>query len=368
MVACSSPIPATAAVPSVGPLIVNPNPFQEIRPPSAEVLEHLDIATLVHRAQVYLESGHPSAALPFIRTAVRKAPLRHDLRRLLVQAIEAGADAGEAPAPAAPLPDDWQRQYAPAPAESRVTPDPVSIELSDLRHTFMRPRDHPGSPRLVLLTIAFVIGSVAAMTAAWSLLRGRLPSSEISPSSSVASAGKAPAGVSEDPARWILLEIEEYEAAGKFAEGIERAGSIADAALRRPVLVRLYAKQAAAFEKAGRLESARTAYENAIAHDAANLELIRKLGGVLYELGRHRQPTDREAALDIYTRAQDILDRALVISPSDTASLLLLARIEIARDDDAGAADKLRKIVQLDPGGSDAVKAREILAQRNLRL
>lgn len=355
------PDPVTAAVPSVGPLIVTPHPPQEIKPPSGEVLERLDIATLVHRAQVYLDSGHPNAALPFIRTAVRKAPLRHDLRRLLVRAIEGGADMGEAQ----PRPfggEDWQRQYAPG--------DPSgAVEIPELRHTFMRPRDHPGSPRLVLMTIALVIGGVAALTATWSLLKDRPAQvADSLPVPALAGGGSPSATEEEDPDQWILLEIQEYESAGKFAEGIERASAIADAALRRPVLVRLYSKQAAAFEKSGRLQSARTAYEQALAHDAANLEIIRRLGSVLYELGRHRQPQDRAAAMEFYAAAQDILDRALVVSPRDTASLLLLARIEIARDDDAGAADKLRKIVQLDPQGTDADKAREILAQRNLRL
>lgn len=348
---------------------MNPSPTHEIRPPSAEVLERLDIATLVHRAQVYLDSGHPDAALPFIRTAVRKAPLRYDLRRLLVRAIEAGADAGESavsPVPPSRGPDDWKRQYAPvsAPPSEASGAHPEALEMPELRHTFMRPREHPGSPRLVLLTIALVIGGVAAMTAAWSLLRDRGPA----PAPAIASGADGGAVPGEDPNHWILLEIEEYEAAGKFAEGIERAGAITDAALRRPVLVRLYTRQAAAFEKAGRLQSARTAYENAIAHDAANLDLHRRLGAVLYELGRHRQPSDRQAALEFYGQAQEVLDRALVIAPADTASLLLLARIEIARDDDARAADRLRKIVQLDPDGADAGKAREILAQRNLRL
>jgi hypothetical protein len=321
----------------------------------------LDIATLVHRAQVYLDSGHPNAALPFIRTAVRKAPLRHDLRRLLVQAIEGGADMSE-PRVRPDTGEDWQRQYAPGDPEA-------SVEIPELRHTFMRQRDHPGSPRLVFFTIALVIGGVAALTAAWSILRDRPPrAADPLTGAAVAADGSPSASAEDDPDQWILLEIQEYESAGKFAEGLERAGAIADAALRRPVLVRLYSKQAAAFEKSGRLQSAKTAYEQAIAHDAANLELIRRLGSVLYELGRHRQPQDRAASMEFYTQAQDVLDRALVISPRDTASLLLLARIEIARDDDAGAADKLRKIVQLDPRGADADKAREILAQRNLRL
>jgi tetratricopeptide (TPR) repeat protein len=327
------------------------------------VLERLDIPTLVHRAQVYMDSGHPNQAMPFIRTAVRRAPLRRDLRRLLVMAVEAGVDVGETELSSGGLRAgaDWQAQYGAAQTGGSGN--------AELRHTFMRPRAHASSSKPVFLTIAIVTGGVLVLMLGWAILRGSGPGFPRAGSNPAAMGGAEMAvAESEDPNAWILLEIQEYESAKKYAEGIERADDITDPSLRGATLARLFAAQAAAFEKAGRLASAQTAYENAIAYDADNTRLLKSLSGVLYERGRHQQPTDRAAALRHYEAADQWLRRSLVVAPSDTGALLLLARIEIARDDDAGAAELLRQVVSLDPESSDAERARQILTQRNLRL
>lgn len=327
--------------------------------PAPEILERLDIPTLVHRAQVYLDAGHPNAAMPFIRTAVRRAPLRRDLRRLLVMAVEAGADAGET--------DLGRRTEGAADPPSEGGGRKRAAAELPLRPTFTRPRTHTASPKLVFLTIAIVIAGVGALILGWTVIRGdaALPGASPAPSPGGASAS---GGESEDPNDWILLELQEYESAGQWGPAIERAGDITDSRLRGEVLARLHAQQAKSHEKAGRLESAKTAYEAAIAYDADNVALLKSLGAVLYELGRHRQPTRRDQAMDFYAQADEWLERARVIAPEDTGTLLLLARIEIARDDDAGAARHLRRIVSLGTDSPDAERARAILAQRNLRL
>lgn len=326
--------------------------------PSPEILERLDIPTLVHRAQVYLDAGHPNAAMPFIRTAVRRAPLRRDLRRLLVMAVEAGADPGEADL-AGRSPGDGG-----PPSQTRIAPPPDGMPI---RPTFTRPRSHSASPKLVFLTIAIVTAGVGALILSWTIIRGDtgIQGLEVSAGSGET---QVTAGDAEDPNEWILLELQEYESAGQWGPAIERAGDITDDGLRGRTLTRLHTREAQAHEKAGRLESAKAAYENAIAYDADNVGLLKSVGNVLYELGRHRQPTRRDQANNFYEQAEDWLERARVIAPEDTATLLLLARLEIARDDDAGAAGHLRQIVNLAPGSADAERAREILAQRNLRL
>lgn len=338
---------------------MNPSAPNATPSPSPEILERLDIPTLVHRAQVYLDTGHPNAAMPFIRTAVRRAPLRRDLRRLLVMAVEAGADPGEAD-----LGSRAGGVSGPAGAPGGGGEGAPEVPA---RPTFTRPRSHSASPKLVFFTIAIVIAGVAALIAGWAVVRGDPVSLDGAPGARP-EAAVATGSASEDPNEWILLEIQEYESAGQWAPAIERAEAITDDGLRGETLAKLYRRQAEAEEKAGRLESAKTAYENAIAYDADHLGMLKSLGRVLYELGRHRQPRGRAEAMEFYAQADQWLERARVISPDDTGTLLLMARIEIARDDDTGAAEHLRQIVSLEPGGRDAERAREILAQRNLRL
>jgi tetratricopeptide (TPR) repeat protein len=317
-------------------------------------LDRLDTATLVQRAQTYIDAGHADEAMPFIRAALRRAPLRRDLRRLLVLAIEAGADVGRADLKAGGL-EDWERQYA------KLEGEPP---MGRPRHpSFGRPRPHAASPRLVFATIALGLAGVGTLIGGWSFLRDRHPGAP----AATPRAGADPAEA-DDPDHWLILEAQEYEAANRLDLAIEKVAQVGDAGRREPLLARLYTKQGAALEKAGRHASARTAYGQALERDGANLEALRALGNLLYDMGRRRQQDSREAAMELYAEAEKHLVRARGLAEQDTGILLLLARIEFARGDDAAAAENLRKIVAFAPDGADATRAREILAQRNLRL
>jgi tetratricopeptide (TPR) repeat protein len=321
----------------------------------ASPLDRLDTATLVQRAQAYIDSGHPNEAMTFIRAALRRAPLRRDLRRLLVVAIEAGADVGQADLKAGGL-EDWQRQYAGTEGEPEGG--------RPLRHSFGRSRPHAASPKLVFATIAFVLAGVAAMIGGWSFLRERGPGL---PAGAGPMAGADPAGA-DDPDHWLILEAQEYESAKRLDLAIEKVEQVGDASRRDPLLARLYAARGSELEKAGRHGPARAAYEKALERDGSDVTVLRALGSLLHDMGRRRQQDNRDAALDLYAQASNICCRRGTLAEQDTGILLLLARIEFARGDDAAAAENLRKIVAFAPDGADATRAREILAQRNLRL
>jgi tetratricopeptide (TPR) repeat protein len=337
---------------------VNETPAKAPKTGGFSPLDRLDTATLVQRAQTYIDAGHANEAMPFIREAVRRAPLRRDLRRLLVLAIEAGADVGQADLKAG-AEEDWQRQYA-----GGARGGEVQGPERPLRHSFGRSRPHAASPKLVFATIALVLAGVGALIGGWSFLRER---SQGTPRAMAPVAGADPA-TADDPDHWLILEAQEYETANRLDLAIEKASQIGDGERRTPLLVELYKKQAAGFEGAGRRTSARAAYEKALELDARNVEVLSGLGGLLYDMGRRRQPEDRDGALELYAEAERRLLSARELAERDTGVLLLLARIDLARGDDAAAVENLRRIVAYAPNGPDATRAREILAQRNLRL
>lgn len=330
--------------------------------------DRLDLATLVARAQAHLEAGRPNEALPYIRAAVRRAPLRRDLRGLLVHAIEAGGQAVDSDLEDAGL-EDWQKQYA--------APKPPEVVAHPLRHTFGRSRPHAVSAKAVFITVTLVIAGVAGLMYGWSTLRDAGPATGLAPiegatldESAVGEEGpdETPVpGDSGDPDSRLVHEAEEYEQGGRLDLAIGKAKALADESRRRPLLARLYTKQAAQFTKANRLQSARTAYENAMEQGGETVELLRGLGSALYELGRIRQPTDREAAMEYYGWAEERLKQALALAPNDAKTLLLLGRLEIARGDDAAAAEHLRAAARIDGASPEAEKAREIMTQRSLR-
>lgn len=369
-------------------------------------LARLDIGTLIERGRAALDSDDPRRAVVYIRTAVRRAPLREDLRRLMGEAISRGVDihdevlaerlaaemereakfnrANEAPdydddddgdedipiEPPRRSNSSSQSRTAAASKSPRRDLPPVTFEAADApgaraqqdprlfdpRAQVAR-RRRSGSPLLLALTFLAFVGIVAAVV--YQYLQQPPPD----PLALNAPPPPPPAEEVDDTQALIQMarDLEEQE---MFALAIEKYSMIAEGPEKARLLAEAYSRQGDRYAKSGRYNLARDAFRSALDHQPGNPDYAYRLGQTHWTLGRQIQPADDKAAEEHFDQSERYLLEALEADEAHLGALESLARVAIARGDAIGAATHLRRIVELDPKSPEAEKARQVMTQR----
>jgi len=345
-------------------------------------LTRLDIPTLVSRSHKALAEEDPRSAVIYMRTAVRRAPLRQDLRLLLYQAIEQAVGSGDdetarealgvldagAGGPDETSPENaelWNNAVV-ASEEGEDEEVPLALPTSlpgppprAMRAGSSRHRTSPGSRNLGVIVGGIVL-AVAVVALGVSFLTG--PSE--SPEKVEAEQAKA---MTADQDAALVQMAREYEAQDLFDEAIEKLILLSENEEKHALLAEAYARRGDRFTRAGRYNSAEQSYQAALGYRPEDAGLAYDLGVTYYTLGRQRQVSDREAASGYFAKADRQLEEASGLDPKDLKILDARARVEIARGNPRAAADYLRRVVELDPESKNAEKAIRTMKQMGFK-
>jgi tetratricopeptide (TPR) repeat protein len=346
-------------------------------------LARLDIPALVDRAQKSLENGDADDAVLMLRTAVRRAPFRRDLRRALMDAIEAESapDGRRDPNGPVALPkfkgdrlviddedegDDEIRieevsqeemeaeRRAEAAKPRRPRANAAAARRTSAADLQRRPRRAPLSALLVSGAVVFILVGAGAGGAAWHYFAGK-------PNPFGASAGGSRA---VDPSRLdeVLIEnARRLEGEGRFAEAEEKLLALSDGPRKDELLGAFHFARGDEYTRNKQYAGARDAYEAALARDPKNARYAYNLGSTNYTLGRDEQARERLGFDEKYDKARRNLKLALDIEPTHLDALMRLADVEFAQGRDTAGADCLNRIIQIEPKSDRARVARSIL-------
>lgn len=346
-------------------------------------LTRLDIPTLVSLSHKAMAEEDPASAVTYLRTAVRRAPLRQDLRLLLYQAIEQSVGSAEHEAAQEALGGSgrgasgkggvsgesggkngelWSRAVVEGEDEESplaLATRPAGPPARGMRAGAGRHHTSPGSRPLGL-----IIGSIALTIAAVGLGLSFLMGPAETPKE--AAAEQAEAIIAEQDAA-LLQMAREYEDQNLFDEAIEKLILLNDGPQKQTLLSKAYARRGDRFTRAGRYNSAERSYQTALSYQPDDAGLSYDLGVTYYTLGRQRQVSDRQAASEYFARADRQLEETGKLDPENSKILDARARVEIARGNSAAAAEYLRRIVKLDPESKDAKKAVRTMKQMGFK-
>lgn len=346
-------------------------------------LTRLDIPTLVSLSHKALAEEDPASAVIYMRTAVRRAPLRQDLRLLLYQAIEQSVGSGEYDAAQEALgtlgegaarggrvsaegrgenEELWSRTVVEGEGEEPPLALPTRAAgppLRGMRAGAGRHRTSPG-PRPFGLIVGSIVLTIAAVGLGLSFLMGPTETPK------EAAAEQAEAIIAEQDAA-LLQMAREYEDQNLFDEAIEKLILLNDGPQKQTLLSKAYARRGDRFTRAGRYNSAEQSYQTALSYQPDDPGLSYDLGVTYYTLGRQRQVSDRQAASEYFAKADRQLEATGKLDPENLKILDARARVEIARGDPAAAAEYLRRIVKLDPESKDAKKAVRTMKQMGFK-
>ncbi len=377
----------------------------ESRNPSKEPSSNLDVNALIERAKKGLADGKPREAVANLRAASALAPMREDLRGMLVAALKMKGGAGsEGPGPTMVRPRAASRPPLLEPA--RMTPlekpeiEEIRTEMPERRPKGesspmsradrperARPPSQGEAPRPqtapirsrsafqvetrregVPLGIFGIVGVVALVLAlagvGWIAYSGKNPFGEKKESKEAAKPAEAMG--KQDQA--LLDQAQDYLRQNLFAQALEKAQLVKDGPEKEQLLAKVYGQQGDAHSRDNKYEDARTDYEEALKHDAKNETLAYDLGWTYYMLGRKKQGGDRQASKDLFDQAERYFKVAEGINPSNPKTLDGLARVEIARGDSPAAGQYYRKIVQNNPESEEAKSARKTMESMGLKL
>lgn len=375
-------------------------PERNLRPSDEEALKRslarLDVATLVERGTHAIEEGDREKATLYLRTAVRRAPLRQDLRDLLVAAAEMGGERGGRAAPAPqPLPRSPRRPlFDEEPEDDDERPEIEEIRLSDedtqeiavlSEETIRVPglartrpikkappkQDHrsryqerhergPTSAIIIGMGVAALLLTGAAVGVVWYYYEHRVPLEK-------QAAGEPRKDQRVERDRDLIDRSKGYEQQSQFAMAIEQLELLSDTPEKKKLLSEAYGRQGDYYTFHNRYNEAREAYQRALEHDAKNSQFAFDLGATLYQLGRHQQSLDHEAAAAKYAEAERSLKAALELKPAYPEALARLADIEIARGNPPTGAEYLRRIIQSFPQSKEADRAQKTLETMGLK-
>lgn len=319
-------------------------------------LARLDVPSLIEGAEEALEQGEHEQAIRYLRTAVRKAPLRTDLREMLITAIESASESRRLRSESAPKPlprpsreplfeEDWPRREADSMAGIE------QIDLDEEEQGEARPRTStrrirssygdrhrrgPVSATVLALSVAaFMITGVGAAVV-WmiyepgggkekALLRDRMQ-------------------VRAQLDSVLLEKSRNYERQNQFAMALDQLEQMSEAPEKNRLIAEFHGRHGDSATRHKRYNEAREAYQSALERDPLNARYAFDLGATLYMLGRLQQEHDRAAALAKLTEAERFLKQALKIDPANPRVLYKLADVEIARSNTPAAADYLRRL------------------------
>lgn len=369
-------------------------------------LARLDIPTLIERADQYLDLADYEQAIAYLRTAVRRAPLRQDLRDRLFDALGRKVESG-ASAPR-PLPRVTRGPlFESASREARADDDAFEFEAietggpddsaSDSEPETGTPKRKPraaGGPRKKPSSLGRAVprrrASAKPVAKFGRTAERHVPKSAAALGSAfafIAFAGlaavvtwlyldrttsteriarqHAEVGVRRD--QRLLETARKYEQENQFALAIEQLELLTDPALRDRRLSEIYSRQGDFCTRSKRYNAARDAYQRALDKQPDNPNYVYDLGATLYMIGRQQQTIHRSEALERFDEAERHLKRAIELEASGPGVYEILARIENARGNAIGAQNYLRLIIERFGDSREAANARTDLQSMGLK-
>lgn len=373
-------------------------------------LARLDIPTLIERADQYLDLADYEQAIAYLRTAVRRAPLRQDLRDHLFDALRRKVESG-ASAPR-PIPRVTRGPlFESASREARADDDAFEFEAietdakSDQGHptsasepgtgaTKRKPRAAGGRPRKKPSSLGRAVPRRRASAVRGPKL-GRAAERHVPKSATalgsafafIAFAGLAAvvtwfyfdrttsteriarehAAVGARRDQRLLESARQYEQENQFALAIEQLELLRDPPLRDRRLSEIYSRQGDFCTRNKRYNAARDAYQRALEKQPDNPGYVYDLGATLYMIGRQQQTIQRSEALERFDEAERYLKRAIELEASGPGVYEILARIENARGNAIGAQNYLRLIIERFGESREAANARTDLQSMGLK-
>lgn len=359
-------------------------------------LARLDIPTLVERAQDALDAGDAGQAVVLLRTAVRRAPFRQDLRHLLMEAIEAGGAPAAGPRPArsgpVPLPrfsgdrlqedddeafDDPDEEIHIEEVEGEEELDDDEFEVAVEPATVMRrvgtarrtpPRRHgvgraaaarrrgPASALLITACIVFIVGGAAAGGFGWYYY------SEILPARSGGEfEDREPIAAQINQDEVLIEQARVMEAEGRLAEAEEQLMNLSPGLRKDRLLAEFHFAIGDGYTRDREYGSARESYERALRFDGRNPIIALNLGSTYYMLGRNAQAQDPQGAKERFDEARNFLKLALDLDANNLDALERLSEVEFAASQDTIGAEHLYRIIEIDPKSSHARRAQNVL-------
>lgn len=348
---------------------------------SKTALARLDLSVLIDRARAALDEGNPDLALIYIRVAVRRAPLRDDLRAMMLEAIEMG---GQTHAPAAGTSlgasrarrasgEDWDEDDESLSLEDADDADDRELEESDdwdgstiQWKTGHRARESR-SPSSIVIMLAMTLIFGAVFGALWWRDKVQTEAAKIA---AIAEAREAERQERER-AQTIEEDAHALEKQDQYDLAIAKLEELSDGPNKYKLLANAYAAQGDRHVSLQEYRSAAEAYERA--KDKAfyggleSHEFKAKLGRAYYLLGRRAMNRDPAGADQNFSDALFYLDDVLGAEPENVMVLYTKARIELARNNVPEMAKYLRRVIEIDPDSPEGRKAKGIMEQRRLK-
>lgn len=341
---------------------------------SKTALARLDLSVLVERSRTALDEGDPNLALNYIRAAVRRAPLRDDLRALMLEAIEQG---GETHAPGAGTSLGASRARSASKDDSDEDDTPLSLEDVDDEQldeaddwegtaiqwkTGHRARESRSPSSIaIMLAMTLIFGAVFGGL----LWRDRVQT-KAAEVAAIIEAREAERRERER-ARTIEEDAHALETQDQYDLAIAKLEELSEGPNKEKLLASAYAGQGDRHVSLQEYSGAVKAYDNAQYYAPLNYKYKAKLGRAYYLLGRRAMNRDPAGADQHFSEALFYLDDVLGAEPENVMVLYAKARIELARNNVPEMANYLRRVIEIDPDSPEGRKAKGIMEQRRLR-
>lgn len=302
---------------------------------NSEEPESIDL--LIQKGIGFLEREDYDQAIQNIRTALKLAPFRQDIKELLAQALDRR-----------PM---VTRKIKSVDGESAISPKPdrkpgINIGLWLFFFTF-----------LTLTSVAFFFFFSSSIQTFISNIARPREEKHISPADREAAALYKSAGLLQDQRRFS-------EAIEEIKKALEKKPT--DQKRFETKLAELLYLQGEAYDKNDDYSKAIESYEKAIQYNPEYIEAYYGLAWSCYLQGRKNQ-NRRLKYQSYYDKALSALQKILELQPNHIRAEDTLARVYIARNETTKAAEMYRRIIKQEPESSEADRARRALKSMGFR-
>ena len=162
-----------------------------------------------------------------------------------------------------------------------------------------------------------------------------------------------------------LSQAQTYLDQRQYSLARERIEKIGDEPLRKKQLAKAFALEGATYLNDGNFDLARRSYEQALEADPASEAYAGEMGWKCFMLGRRTD--DAQKKKEYFGRAEQSYKATLAANPTSLIALEYLGKLEAARGNVPASAQNFKKIIEIDPNGDRAAKARAQLRDMGLK-
>jgi tetratricopeptide (TPR) repeat protein len=297
--------------------------------------ESIDL--LVQKGIRFLEQEDYDQAIQNIRTALKLAPFRQDIKELLAQALD------RRPAVTRKIqPVDGEKEIPPKPARKPGINIGLWLFLFSI---------------LTLSSVAFFFFFSSSIQILISNIARPNEEKHISPSDREAAALYKGAELLQDQRRFS-------EAIEEIKKALEKKPT--DQKRFEMKLAELFFQQGEAYDKKDDYSKAIDSYEKSIQYNPESVDAYYGLAWASYLQGRKNQ-NRRLKYQTYYEKAVSALQKILELDPNHIRAKDTLARVYIARNETPKAAEMYRQIIKQGPESSEADRARRALKSMGFR-